>query len=142
MTQPHVAPAYAQAAASTRRFSGFAVGESWRNALFVLPFVAIYAALLVYPLFNGMWISLHKGDMFGMGRFVGFANYARLFNDRVFIGTVWNTFYFVLMTVPAFVIIGLALALALNKQTRTAAVLRAIFFGTSVLSVTIVALVW
>jgi multiple sugar transport system permease protein len=110
--------------------------------LFVLPFLAVYAALLVYPLFNGMWISLHKGDMFGMGKFVGLANYERLFNDRVFMGTVWNTFYFVAMTVPAFVILGLALALALNQQTRTAAVLRAIFFGTSVLSVTIVALVW
>ena len=43
---------------------------------------------------------------------------------------------------PVFVAIGLLLALALNSSDRTAAVLRAIFFGTSVLSVTIVTIIW
>ena len=38
--------------------------------------------------------------------------------------------------------IGLALALALNRQTRWAAVLRTIFFASTVLSVTVVTLVW
>lgn len=46
------------------------------------------------------------------------------------------------MTTPVFVALGLALALALNRPGRTAAALRAIFFGSSVLSVTIVTLVW
>jgi multiple sugar transport system permease protein len=55
---------------------------------------------------------------------------------------VRNTFAFVLMTTPAFVAIGLALALALNRPGRLGAALRAIFFGASVLSVTIVTLVW
>jgi len=141
MARTDLAPSFGQVAAAGQK-SRVRLGESWANALFVLPFVAVYAALLVYPLFNGMWISLHKGDMFGMGRFVGLANYARLFGDRVFLGAAWNTFLFVLMTVPAFVVLGILLALALNRQTRSAAILRAIFFGTSVLSVTIVALVW
>ena len=38
--------------------------------------------------------------------------------------------------------LGLALALALNRPGKTGAALRAIFFGSSVLSVTIVTLVW
>jgi multiple sugar transport system permease protein len=46
------------------------------------------------------------------------------------------------MTTPAFVILGLVLALALNRPGKTGASLRAIFFGSSVLSVTIVTLVW
>jgi multiple sugar transport system permease protein len=46
------------------------------------------------------------------------------------------------MTTPAFVILGLCLALALNDGLRRSAILRAIFFGSSVLSVTIVTLVW
>ncbi|HEY5806395.1 MAG TPA: sugar ABC transporter permease, partial [Povalibacter sp.] len=65
-----------------------------------------------------------------------------LFSDRIFLGTVWNTFYFIFLTVPALALIGLGLALALNRQTRTAAFLRGVFFSSSVLSVTIVTLLW
>jgi multiple sugar transport system permease protein len=46
------------------------------------------------------------------------------------------------MTVPAFVGLGLFLALALNDGLWRSAVLRSVFFGSSVLSVTVVTLVW
>jgi multiple sugar transport system permease protein len=115
----------------------------WRNGLFVAPFLAVYLGLLVYPLFWGLWISLQEYDMFDKSAtFAGFNNFLNLATDPIFRGVVRNTFVFVGLTVPAFVIIGLALALALNRQTRSAAVLRAIFFGASVLSVTIVTIIW
>jgi multiple sugar transport system permease protein len=78
----------------------------------------------------------------GHGGPVGLENYLDLLNDRVFVRSVWNTFVFVLLTTPAFLAIGLALALALNNARRSSAVLRSIFFGASVLSVTIVTLIW
>lgn len=114
----------------------------WSSALYVLPFLIFYAALLVYPLFSGMWLSLHKADFFGERRFVAFENFARLFSDKLFLGTLWNTLYFILLTVPALAVIGLALAMALNRTTRTAAFFRGVFFSSSVLSVTIVTLLW
>lgn len=133
-----VAPA--QLPGSMSRFA-LARGR-WSNALYVLPFLFFYALLLVYPLFAGMWLSLHKADFFGDRRFVAFENFTRLFDDQVFLGTVWNTFYFIFLTVPALAVIGLALALALNRTTRTAAFFRGFFFSSSVLSVTIVTLLW
>ncbi|MBD9447266.1 sugar ABC transporter permease [Rhizobium sp. RHZ01] len=114
----------------------------WRNALFVAPYLIVFMALLVVPLFWGIWLSLHKADAFGVGKFVGLTNYIRLYNDRIFLQAIGNTFYFVFLTVPALAIIGLLLALALNRRTRTAAVLRAFYFSSSVLSVTIVTLIW
>ncbi len=114
----------------------------WRNAVFVLPYLFFFVTLLVVPLFWGIWLSLHKADAFGVGRFVGIDNYFRLFRDKIFIQAIGNTFYFVLLTVPALAIIGLMLALALNRKTRTAAALRTIYFSSSVLSVTIVTLIW
>ncbi len=53
-----------------------------------------------------------------------------------------NTFWVALLIVPPLTIIALLLALALNRATRTAAVFRGIFFSSSVLSVTIVTLIW
>jgi multiple sugar transport system permease protein len=114
----------------------------WRNASFVAPYLLAYAILLVYPLVAGIWLSLHKADFFGDKRLVWVENFVRLFNDAVFLGAVRNTFYFVLLTVPALALIGLGLALALNRRTRTAAILRGVFFASSVLSVTIVTLLW
>lgn len=114
----------------------------WTNALWVAPYFALYLALIAWPLVAGIWLSLHKADFFGEKRFVGLENFVRLLNDEIFLGTVWNTFYFIFLTVPALAVIGLALALALNRETRTAAVLRAVFFSSSVLSVTIVTLLW
>lgn len=119
-----------------------AARAAWGNALWVLPYLCLYAALIAYPLAAGLWLSLHKADFFGEQRFVGLENFARLFEDQIFLGTVWNTFYFIVLTVPALAAIGLGLALALNRPTRTAAVLRAVFFSSSVLSVTIVTLLW
>lgn len=128
---------------AAKRPGGASIGPRWTNALFVAPYLVFYVLLLVYPLFKGIWMSLLQSDMFDdTSKFSGLANYYRLFNDKVFIGTVWNTVLFVVMTVPVFVVIGLMLALALNRSDRTAAALRAIFFGTSVLSVTIVTIIW
>jgi multiple sugar transport system permease protein len=44
--------------------------------------------------------------------------------------------------VPALTVIGLGLALALNTGSRWSAFLRALFFSSSILSVTIVTLIW
>jgi multiple sugar transport system permease protein len=114
----------------------------WKNGLFVLPYLLVFVLMIAIPLVMGIWLSTTKGDLFGVERWVGLANFARLLRDPFFLRTVWNTFYFVLLTVPALAVIGIALALALNRRTRWAAVLRTIFFASTVLSVTVVALVW
>ena len=118
-------------------------GERWGGALFVAPFLIVFFTLLVYPLLLGFWISVQQYDLFdGSAEFAGLENYLRLWNDPLFLGSLRNTLLFVAGTVPVFTILGLLLALALNRPTRGAAVLRGIFFATSVLSVTIVTIIW
>lgn len=131
-------PTVVPAAPALRRAG---VGE-WSNALFVVPYLAVFVAMLVVPLVWGLWLSTTKSDLFGTEAWVGLGNFARLVRDPFFLRTVWNTFYFVLLTVPALTLAGLGLALVLNRPERWAAVLRAIFFASTVLSVTVVALVW
>ncbi|MER9304918.1 sugar ABC transporter permease [Mesorhizobium sp. M0293] len=135
-------PQTATPAASVRAPSVDIYAPQWRNFIFVAPFLFFFTTLLIFPLLWGMWLSFHKADTFSSGNFVGLGNYVRLFHDKVFLQSVWNTFYFVLLTVPTLALIGLFLALCLNRRTRTAAVLRTLFFSSSVLSVTIVTLIW
>ncbi len=116
--------------------------ERWGNFLFVTPYLMVFVFMIALPLFWGIYLSFQKVDLFGPGEFIGFNNYIRLFENKIFIQTVWNTCYFVLLTVPALVVIGLSLAMALNQQTRTANVLRGVFFASTILSVTVVTLIW
>jgi len=116
--------------------------KDWRHFLFVLPYLCVFVTMIVIPLIWGMNLSLQKADLFGPGEFVGLDNYRRLFSNKIFIQTVWNTVYFVVFTVPILIIIGLFLAIALNRQTRLSAILRALFFASTILSVTVVTLIW
>ncbi len=109
---------------------------------FVGPFLLVYCLVLILPMLDGMWLSLHVIDVWGDGRFAGLANYGRLLADPVFAQSLVNTFVVTLMIVPILTAIALALALALNRATRGAAILRGIFFSSAVLSVTIVTLIW
>jgi multiple sugar transport system permease protein len=116
--------------------------RDWRGLLFVAPFLFLYSLILIFPLLRGMWLSLNQVDLFGDGHFVGFGNYARLLADPIFGQSLINTFLVTLMIVPPLTVIALALALALNRATKGAAIFRGIFFSSAVLSVTIVTLIW
>jgi multiple sugar transport system permease protein len=118
---------------SLRRLQGFA---------FVAPFLFLYVLILIYPLVLGIALSLQRVDLFGGGRFVGLENYSRLLADPIFHNSLVNTFTVALMIVPPLAVISLLLALALNRAGRGAAIFRGIFFSSSVLSVTIVTLIW
>jgi multiple sugar transport system permease protein len=116
--------------------------RDWRGLLFVAPFLLLYSLILIFPLLRGLWLSLNQVDLFGDGHFVGAGNYVQLFHDPVFGTSLVNTFEVTLMIVPVLTVIALALALALNRASKSAAVFRGIFFSSAVLSVTIVTLIW
>ncbi len=116
--------------------------RDWRGLFFVAPFLTLYSIILIFPLLRGMWLSLNQVDLFGAGHFVGAGNYVRLAHDPIFGTSLLNTFEVTLMIVPALTIFALALALALNRASGSAALFRGIYFSSAVLSVTIVTLVW
>ena len=116
--------------------------RDWSGLPFVAPYLFVFITFLIGPMIAGVILSLYKADLFGGSTFVGMENYVRLMRDQVFLQAVGNSFYFVVLTVPSLALLGLLLALALNSPTRTAAILRGIFFASSVLSVTVVTLIW
>jgi multiple sugar transport system permease protein len=59
------------------------LSQSQAAAVLLLPFLAVYAAFLVYPFFMGVWISLHDWNLLavafnpGAKEFIGTENYVR-----------------------------------------------------------------
>lgn len=117
--------------------------EALAAFLFLAPFLAIYLIFLVYPLLKGFWISLHDWELVGDYReYVGLLNYEDLWNDDLFWKAARNTLYFAALTVPSMTLLALFLALGVSRGGRVRAVLRSIFFLSSVFSVSVVTLVW
>lgn len=119
-----------------------AAGRGLAGFAFIGPFLFLYISILIWPLLLGIWISFHRADLFGARLWVGLENYARILADPVFHQALGNTLVLALLIVPPLTMIALLLALALNRATRPAAIFRGIFFSSSVLSVTIVTLIW
>ena len=110
---------------------------------FIGPFLAAYLLLLVWPMLRGIWLSLNAVDLLSnRASFVGLGNFIDLAQDEMAVRAVGNTVLFAAIATPLLVTTGLALALALNRPGRLSAWLRGIFFGTSVLSVTVITLIW
>lgn len=128
---------------SVQAKSRLGTSTGWIGLLFIAPFLLCYLTLLVWPLLNGFWLSFHAIDLLSnMGRWVGVTNFIDLLQDEMFVRSAFNSVLFAALCTPVMVITGLALALALNRPGRTTAILRGIFFGAGVLSVTIVTLIW
>ncbi len=67
---------------------------------------------------------------------------ARRWGDEFFRKAVNNTLYFVLLSTPAIVIVGLLLAVALNRPWPIMGLFRTVFFSSYIFSVSVVTLIW
>jgi raffinose/stachyose/melibiose transport system permease protein len=112
--------------------------------LFLLPAVAIYAFVVIYPTIYTGWLSLHVWDGISPRiRYVGLQNFVDLFTiDRVFWIAVKNTSLWAVGGVAIPMSLGLALALALNRPFRGFKAFRALFYLPAILSLSLTGLVW
>lgn len=112
-------------------------------AVLMAPFVVIYAVLFVYPTIRMVQLSFTNAPLIGNGLFVGLQNYVRLTHDRLFSVAVWDTVYFVILSVVPGTIIGLIVALGVNRLKGWAqSVVLACFFLPYILPVSVVYRVW
>ncbi|MBF6557621.1 MAG: sugar ABC transporter permease [Acidimicrobiales bacterium] len=111
--------------------------------LFVLPYLVAFVLFRFGPAVAGFLVSLTNWNlMSGSGRFVGVDNYARLATDPQFRQSLLQTLYFMALTVPALVILGLLLAVLVNQRLRGRSVVRTAIFMPYVVMSTVVGVIW
>jgi multiple sugar transport system permease protein len=117
--------------------------EIFVAALLIAPFVAIYGWMFVYPTLQMVNLSFTDAPLIGAGKWIGFDNYVRLFHDKVFFKAVWNTSYFVLLTVIPGTAAALGIALMVSRlKGWVQSLILAAFFLPFVLPITVVYLIW
>jgi multiple sugar transport system permease protein len=122
--------------------------KSRRDEIFVAyalmtPFIIVYGVIFLYPSIKMFELSFTNAPLIGEGDWVGLKNFSRLQSDRLFWTSVWNTIYFVVLSVIPSTLLGLAIAVAINRlKGWLQSLVLAAFFLPYILPVSVVYRIW
>ncbi|GHJ42150.1 carbohydrate ABC transporter permease [Streptomyces sp. TS71-3] len=135
MSAPPAAPR-PSAATAVRRFLS-------PGLLFALPFLALFGVFMVWPLVQGLWMSLTDRSLSAhVPSFVGLGNYAEALGDGEMWRAVWHTVLFTLISTVPLVLVALVMALLVHTGLPGQWVWRLAFFAPYLLPVGVVSLLW
>src|SRR3954465_3894820 len=87
--------------------------------LLILPVVLVLTALLAYPIYRLVVLSLQRYQLFELiqhkGHWIGLDNYSSILHDQVFWHTLLRSVIFAAVNVAGTMVIGLAIALLLVR---------------------------
>lgn len=110
--------------------------------LFVLPDALGLLIFVGAPMVLSLSLGFFEVSGFGGYRFIGFANYRRMFSDPLFLQSLRVTLTYVVLLVPCLYVTGLGLALLVQRRSRANGFFRSLFFMPQMVSLVVVALVW
>ncbi len=118
-------------------------GEPLAGALFLGPSLLLFGLFVYFPLLSSGYISLTKWNIVAPTKpFVGLQNYERLFADPRFATILKNTAVYSVGVVGIGMLLGLGLALLLNRQMAARGFYRTAIFSPYVTSTAAIALLW
>src|SRR5687768_569627 len=93
----------------------------------LIPALLPVAFMTVYPIAHALWTSLHQVMILFPGEpFVGLDNYTRVVTSNYFRDSLNNSLLFTLLAAPSVVILGLLIALFLQRRFFGSHVIRSI----------------
>ena len=116
--------------------------EKWAGHIFILPAILGTIIFIIIPVFCSFGLSFVKWDLLNQAEFVGFDNYIKLFNDKLFYKILLNTVVFALSTSIFGVIIPLILASIINTKIRGSEFFKTAYFLPFITPMIVIGIVW
>ena len=111
--------------------------------LFLLPWLIGLVVIVAGPMFASLYLSFTNYSLIQAPEFIGLDNYVRMFNDPRLHKSIAVTFIYVIVGVPAQLIVALAIAMLLNEGMKGLAFYRSIFYLPSMLGASVaIAVLW
>ena len=113
--------------------------------LFLAPAALVLAFALLYPIGYMVYASFldwNPSQTIGQARSVGLRNYSNLLVDPAFHESLWVTIRFASIVVTAEMILGVGLALLLDRKLRGMSLLRTLFILPMMIAPIVVGLMW
>ena len=93
--------------------------------LLLAPTIVLLGLFIAYPFVKGVWLSLTNATVGNAGAYVGLRNFAKIWNDTIFQRATYNTFVYTGIATLGKLILGMWLALLLNRHFRGKRLVRA-----------------
>ena len=131
--------------ATPRRSSSFLRAlrfrESYAAWIFIAPALIGFFTFYLMPAFRALYISLTDWNLLRAPKFIGGANFPKLWNDPAFWDSMKVTLLYVIYNIPIQTVIGLLLAALLARLGRSVA-LRSIILAPYLIANVIAAIIW
>lgn len=119
------------------------IKRSLTGILFVLPAVLLFAVFVLLPAIQSIYMSFFRYGARNTQVFLGLDNFLRLFSDKNFVHSYFNTFKYVIIIVPVTLVISLfASVIISNKKPAKASFYRMAFYIPTIASAITVSLIW
>jgi multiple sugar transport system permease protein len=116
-------------------------GDLRTALIFLIPATIGFVTFYLVPAVRGAWFSLTDYSVLAPPRFVGLDNYERLVQDPLFWNAMGVTAYYVVMNIGLQTVLAIAIAVLMQRLTRSAFVRGVVLLPYFVANV-VVALVW
>ena len=91
----------------------------------LVPTFLLVVVFIGYPFVLGLWMALTDKVVGEPGNFVGLANFAKLLDSDIFHTAAWNTVFFTITATAIKAVLGMWLAVLLNRRFRFSRITRA-----------------
>jgi multiple sugar transport system permease protein len=108
----------------------------------ILPAIVIIGGLIIYPIFYNIFLSFFDVKLTARNIFVGLANYTNVLSDPTFWRSVSTTLIYVIGTTVGTTLVGLGVALVMNKTFPLRALVRGLVLLPYVAPVISVVFAW
>jgi multiple sugar transport system permease protein len=113
-----------------------------RYWMFAVPAALVVAAVIIFPWFFTLFMSVHEWKVSGNVYYVGLTNYVHLLRDQRFLWAVARTLYFTTASVILPVVIGIWAAVCFARKFRFRGAARTLFILPMMATPVAIALVW
>jgi multiple sugar transport system permease protein len=103
----------------------FLENERLLAVVLLTPTVVLLGLFIAYPFVMGVWLSLSNTSVGNVGTFVGVQNFVKAWNDSIFRTAFWNTSFYTFWATVFKLVLGMWLALLLNRHFRGKRIVRA-----------------
>jgi len=114
---------------------------AWAWGFLALP-ILFYSIIRFYPTLDAFWLSLTNWDLLHPAKFIGLANYQKLFSDKVFWKVFGNTFVYLLIGMPVSLVLSFVIAFFLDRVRFLHGFIRALYFLPFLTTAAALAWVW
>ena len=109
---------------------------------FIGPTLIGFTFFVLGPVLASLVLSFTSWDLISPPQWIGLENYKFMFTNNLFWRVIKNTFLYLILYVPAALVLPLLAALLLNRRLRGITIFRSIYFLPVITSTVAVALAW